>query len=152
MYKLKEIKDNAVNKKLKKLLVGKRVLFLENDFGHYHADGNFEIWLMENKIQYNSIFGISSVNMEYIIEVINHFDVIAFETTWTYEISQKIKEYLMKSRSKKIIIECFIGSEPSWYYKPKGIVHDLYTIGSGDEDMDNWDFYKLRVNKPYWED
>lgn len=151
MYKVKEIKDNDVNKKLLKLLKGRRVLFLENDFGHYHADGNFEIWLMENKIQYNSLLNIENLPMEYIIEVVKHFDTIAFQTTWTYDVTRTLKEYLMKLKDKKTIIECFIGNDPSWDYKPKGIVHDLYCLGSGDEDMDEWDFYKLRINKPYWE-
>ncbi len=73
---------------------------------------------------------------EYIIKQIDWFDVIVYQTTWTYEISHAIAEYLRNSNEKKIIVECYM-SEPSFYRKPKGIVHDMY----------NWtcDHYSERV-------
>jgi hypothetical protein len=149
MWKLQEIKDNAVHKSLLKVFKGQRILFLEN--GDYMDDcvGNFHIWVRENKIEHNTLFDIRKLDMEYIKNQINNFDVIAFQTTWTYEVSHKLSEYIQKLKDKKIVVECYI-KEPTWFYKPKGVVHDVYVLHS-DEDMDTWEFNKLRINKPIWE-
>jgi hypothetical protein len=151
MWKVKDIKNNDVHKAMLKLFEGRNVLFLENDNGLHNAVGNLEIWLMENKIKYNALYSVGDLSLEYIKGQIDYADIIAFETTWTYEISRKIEEYLTKSKDKKIIVECYI-SEPSWWRKPKGVVHDMYALASNEEDMDDWEFKKLRLNKALWED
>lgn len=155
-WKVKEIKDNIVNKELLKVLFNKNVLFLENDNSLTDAVGNFEIWLRHNKIQYNGLFSINDLaklegGFEYIKQQIDWYDVIAFQTTWTYEVSRVIEKYLRALKNKKIIIECYI-YEPSWFYKPKGIRHDMYALASNDEKMDEWEFKKLRLKKAVWED
>ena len=72
MPKLEEIKHNNIHNEILKVFSGKRVLFLENDFGLYHADGNLEIWLIENKIQYNVLFNVRELNIEYIKKQLGH--------------------------------------------------------------------------------
>ena len=151
MWKLQDIKQNEVHKSLIKTFNGRRILFLENDNTLSNAVGNFEIWLRENKMEFNSLFDIRALPLEYIKEQISWFDVIAFETTWTYEISGTIREFLTKSKDKKTILECYI-CDPTWWRKPKGVIHDMYVLKSSDEDMDMWNFDKLRINKATWED
>ena len=103
---------------------GKTTLFLENDKGLYNCDGHLESWLIENKQKYNVLYCIDQLPMEYIIEQIEWYDVIAFQTTWTYEVADNIKKLLFKHkfRQQKIIVECVSG-EPTWYYLPKGMAN-----------------------------
>lgn len=148
---LEEIKENKVHKSMLKVLDGKRVLFLENDYGLFDTAGNFEKWLRENKVQYNALFNLSELdNLKYIKDMINYFDVIAFETTWTYEISQQIKAHVAQMKTKKIIVECYT-SKPTWSFQPKGVIHDVYVLDSFSSDMDDWKFKKLRLTKGIWE-
>lgn len=150
MERVKEIKNNVVHKSMLKLFSGKDILFLENDNRLHGPVGNLEIWLIENKIKYNSLFNVSDLSMEYIKGQIAYADIIAFETTWTYEVSKNIEKFLTLSKDKKIIVECYI-CDPSWYYKPKGVVHDMYVLDSYGDEMDNWELKKLRINKATWE-
>jgi len=152
MWKLQEIKNNKVHKDMLKLFAGKRILFLENSNSLHVGVGNFEIWLRENKMEFNALFDVGSLSMDYIKGQIEYFDVIAFQTTWTYEVSRNISEFLKKSKDKKIIVESCIGKDPTWFYKPKGVVHDMYMLQPFSEDMDDWEFKKLRLNKATWED
>jgi hypothetical protein len=151
MRELKEIKNNVVNKSMLKVLRNKNILFLENDNSLHDAVGNFETWLVENKVRNNVLYDVQHLSLDYIKGQIDYADVIAFQTTWTYEVSQTLREYLTKLKNKKIIIECYI-SEPTWWRKPKGVIHDIYVLHSAMEDMDDWDFKKLRLNKAIWED
>jgi hypothetical protein len=154
-FQITEFKNNKVHKQLLKLFAGRDVLFLENSIGLHDAVGNLERWLIENKVKYNAIFSIGDLGkleggVDYIMERISESDIIVFETTWTYDISKILEKKIAAMKNKKIIVEVYI-SEPSWWYKPKGVKHDVYVFSSEDEDMDNWDFDKLRLNKPIWE-
>ena len=146
---IKEIKQNKVHKDMLKIFNNKDILFLENGQSHQNCDGNLEIWLIENKIRYNSLYNISKLPLEYVKNQIEYYDIIAFQTTWTYEISKTLEEYISKLENRKVIVECYI-NEPSWNYKPK-VIHDVYILNSFGDDMDDWTFDKLRTNKPYWE-
>lgn len=131
--------------KLQSVLYKKDCLFLER--GNYLEDciRLFYNWIVENKIEHNILFDLSNANLDYIKNQINRFDVIVFQTTWTYEISHTLYEYLKNLKDKKIIIECYI-NEPSWYYKPKGIIHDVFILNP-DEDIDNWELNKLTFRR-----
>ena len=151
MFKLKEIKNNSIHKSMLKAFSGKDILFLENDNGLFDSAGSFEIWLIENKIKYNVLYNVSELPLEYIKGQIECADVIAFETTWTYKISKDIKEFLISYKRKKLVVECYI-DKPTWCRKPVGVIHDMYVLGSYGDDMDEWYFKKLRINKGTWED
>lgn len=151
MRELTEIKNNKVHKSLLKLFDGQRILFLENDNGLYNSVGNFETWLVENKIRYNALFDVSNLSMDYIKGQIEWANIIVFETTWTYEVARNIENFLTAYKDKKIIMECYI-HEPSWWRKPKGVIHDMYVLQSSGNDMDDWNLDKLRVNKATWDD
>lgn len=151
MWKLKEIKNNDIHKSMLKVFEGKRVLFLENSCTLHDDIGNLEIWLREQKMEFNALYDVGKLPLDYIAKQISYYDIIAFQTTWTYEVSRNIEEFLTKYKTKKTIVECYI-SEPSYFKKPKGVVHDMYVLSPGDDDMDEWEFKKLRINKATWED
>ena len=152
MYdRITEIKNNKVHKEMLKTFSGKDILFLENDNQLHGPVGNFEFWLIENKIKYNALYSVNDLSLEYIKGQIDYADVIAFETTWTYEVSRNIETFLTASKSKKIIVECYT-NEPSWWVKPKGVVHDMYALNSYGDDMDEFEFKKLRLKKATYED
>jgi len=143
MYEdLEKIIDNELHRKLLKITKGKRVLFLENDFTMHNAVGNFYDWCKLTNTEHNCLFNIGKLPLQYILEQIDWFDIISFQTTWTYKISHVLEEEIKKLKSKKIVIECYT-NEPSYYRKPKGIKHDLYTLNSYGDDMDNWELKKL---------
>lgn len=150
MHRVEEFKNNNVNKQMLKTFANKRVLFLENDFTMHNSIGNFWLWCREHKIEHNCLYNIAKLPLEYTLEQIEWFDVIAFQTQWVYEISKQLETALTKSKDKKIIVECYI-SEPSWYRKPN-VVHDVFVLDSHYYDMDTWKFNKLRLKKAYWED
>lgn len=146
---VEEFKDNEINKQLLKTFKGKRVLFIENDFTMHNSVGNFWRWCIENKIEYNCLFNVSKLPLEYTTEQLKWFDVIAFQTQWVYEVSHKLHEIVSNMKDKKIVVECYIG-DPTWYVKPK-VVHDVYILKSHGDDMDDWKFRKLRLKKAIWE-
>jgi hypothetical protein len=146
----REMEETPIYKaavKMLKLLSGKRILFLESDFTLNHSVGNFHKWCIENKMDHNSLYNISGLPIEYIMEQIDWFDVIAFETTWTYNISHLLKERVSNLRTKKIIIECYI-YEPTWIRKPK-VIHDVYILKASDDDLAEWEFDKLKIRVNY---
>lgn len=154
-YQVTEFKNNKVHAQLLKLFKGRDVLFLENSISLHDAVGNAERWMIENKIKYNSIFSIGDLGkleggVDYIMERIRESDIIVFETTWTYEISHILHEKIAAMKDKKTVVQVYI-HEPTWWYKPKGVKHDVYVFSSCDEDMDTWELHKLRLNKPIWE-
>lgn len=139
----------TVTKNLLDTLKDQRVLFLENDTGLYNGLDTLENILIENKIKYNCLFDLTSVSKEYILRQIEMFDVIVFQTTWTYEISNELYEFLKTSKDPKIIIEHYIG-DPSWYYKPD-VIHDVFICKMNEDyDEEDWSFYKLS-DEPYWD-
>lgn len=150
MWQISEFKDNGINKSLLKQFKGQRLLFLENDFTLNHAVGNFFKWCIENKIEYNVLFNLKHLPIDYIIEQVGWFDVIVFETQWVDDNAKELQSKISSLKDKKTVLECYI-HEPTWFYKPKGIKHDVFVLSSNDEDMDEWKLNKLRLNKAIWE-
>ena len=139
-----EIINNKVNKNMLKLFKGKRILFLENDYSLPEDSGeNLARWLIEQKIEHNALYNLEALPFDYIMDQIQWFDVIVFETTWTYDIAKKLFDAITKMSRKKIFVEVYI-DKPSWYRKPKGIVHDLYIIQTYGISMNDWKFEKLK--------
>lgn len=141
---MKTAKENIIEN-----LKGKRVLFLEGDNGLYHGLEQIEQVLKEAAIEYKALYNVRQLPIREIIESINEYDAIIFQTQWVYEISEEIKKFAFGMTTKKIFIECYI-SEPSWYYKPD-VIHDVYifkgTLRYLDDEMK---FYKLS-EEPYWD-
>lgn len=141
---------------IKKVLAGKKVLFLENDNGlsDYGGQTEFEDILKKNGIEYTLMLGLSdNYTMEEIVKAIHSHDCIVFMTQWVYEIAQKLRDFMFSLQEKKIVIEVYI-NEPSWYYKPKDAVHDVYIYTCqviwDEADKETESFYKL-TDKPYWD-
>ncbi len=149
MYEITDFKNNEINKKMLKTFERKSLLFLENDNSLSSSVGNFHRWCVHNKIETNSLFKVGELPMEYIKKQIDYFDVIVFQTQWVYEISKQLEQHLSTMKDKKIVIECYI-HEPSWWHKPK-VVHDVFVLNCPFDDMDDWEFHKLRINKGIWE-
>jgi hypothetical protein len=139
-------KYETVKQNLLQLLIGKKVLFLENDDGLYHGLDKLEKFLIKNKIEYSCLFDLSTFEFDYIVKKIFEHDVIVFQTQWVYKISHQLKEFAYGMQVKKIFIECYLG-DPTWYHKPN-VIHDVYILRS--YESTDWKFYKLSA-KPYWE-
>ena len=129
-----------------KLFAGKDILFLENDNSLYETIGNLEDWLIESKIRYNALFDIESLSLDYIMKRIEWSDIICFETQWVYPKSFEIKDAVSKMKQKKTIVEVYV-DQPTWRMKPKEFIHDVYTISTYGEDMDEWNFEKLKIRR-----
>lgn len=145
---MKTAKQNII-----KVLNGKRMLFLENSNELDNGLDRLELFIKANGIKYSTLFGISKKPLEDTIKQIQAHDGIIFQTQWVYQISRDIKEFMFGLKDKKIVIECCI-CDPSWYYKPEGIAHDLYMLKPTEEWEENygreWEFYKI-TDKPYWD-
>lgn len=144
MTKINNPIDNIIS-----TLKNKKILFLENDLGLYNGLEKIENILIENNIEYTCIFDVESIDMKDILNKIKECDAIIFQTSWVYEKSKLLREYLFNSKDKKIIIECFRGVDPTWYYKPD-VVHDVYITQPPIFSDSKWIFYKLS-DDPYWE-
>ena len=72
--------NNTTQKELLSICQKQRVLFLENDFTLNHAVGNFFKWCIDNKIEYNALFNLQKLSTDYVLEQVQWFDVIAFQT------------------------------------------------------------------------
>lgn len=130
-------------------LTGKKVLFLENDNGLYNGLDQFEQILIDNNIEYKCLFDVQGQELSSIIKAIKECDAIVFQTTWVYEKSRMLRDYLFESVDKKIIIECFSRVDPTWFYKPD-VVHDVYIAQHMFFRDPEWTFCKL-TKKPYWD-
>jgi len=142
---------NTPTQNIFKTLNGKRVIFLENSNGLYHGLDVFENILKERGIKYKILLNLSQLPIDRVLKDINNTDVIVFQTQWVYPISNKLFEYISSLKKKKIIVEVPVGNHPTWDYKPKGIIHDVYWYRYLDEgdDRKKEGFYKLS-RKPYW--
>lgn len=145
---------NTPEQNVVKTLKGKKVLFLENDNVLQNGLDEFERILKKEGIDYTVLFDLSNTPLETIVTAINECDVIVFQTTWVYEISNKLFDYVSSLPDKKIVVEVFI-NEPTWYYASQhGTHHDVYIYSCmtfyGDADKDTEKFYKL-TDKPYWD-
>lgn len=136
--------------KLSKLLSGKRILFLENDYGLYHGLDWIEEWLIDNKVQYNCLYNLQELPLGYITEMLGWYDALIFQSQFVYSKSRDLRDYIIKSRDKKLIIEA-AGYKPHFEEKPRGIIHDVYTIrvqsddARGEEmDVESWKIKRLK--------
>lgn len=132
------------------VLVGRKILFLENDNGLYYGLNKLEDFLKEKNLKYKCIFEVGEQPWAKVKKAIDTSNVIIFQTQWVFPISKKISEYCFSLRQPKIFIEVPVGSDPTWYYKPDGIPHDVYFLRIGVFKDDPWQFYKLS-SKPYWD-
>lgn len=135
-------------------LKGKKVIFLENGTDKYLDNGlqNVEAFLKEKKIKYKIWNVDPEVNsFEKTLLQIKKHDAIIFQSQWLYDISKKLNLYMRESKEKKIIIEVYVGCDPTWYYHPEGVVHDVYILPAPLERTypREWRFYKLS-DKAYW--
>lgn len=131
-------------------LKGKKVLFLENDNGLYHGLDEMEELFIEHKIDFKCLFEVNELPFEKILSEIKDCDAIVFQTQWVYEVSKKIRDFMYESTDKKIVIECYLGNDPTWYYKPDA-VHDVFICKPPTfKAWDEWKFFKLS-KKPYWD-
>lgn len=148
------------DKNIKELfLSGKKILFIENDYGLYNGLDHIEAFLIENKVQYNALYNCRELSFEYVTDMVKWYEVIIFQTQWVYDSSLKLSQHFMESKDKKIFVEVPVGREGTWYYKPD-VVHDIYQLSvdkygvsdipKGDPSI--WDVYKLRKDKAIWHD
>ena len=119
----------------------KEVLFLENGNRLDSSAENFRRILTYEKIPHNCLYSIGKLPIEYIIEQISWYEVIAFQTTGISKISQILKQHLLELTDKKTIIQCF-NDKPMFYYQPEGVVHDIYVLKSNLGDMKYWKYCK----------
>lgn len=139
---------STINKQLLDLCKDNQILFLENDYGLHNSVGEFYKWTVENKIRTHALFNISALPFEYIEGMIDWYDLIVFETQWVYEISERLKKHISELKSKKTILECYTG-QPTWSQKPD-VIHDVYILNSGNDDMKYWKLHQLKKDKHYW--
>lgn len=144
-----------VEEKVLDLFKEKETLFIENDWGLYNTVGVLEQFLIENKCQYHTILDLERISMEVIISTIEMHDIIVFESQYVGERAQELLKFLYNDKSmKKKVVECYI-HEPHWWRKPKGILSDMYVLTTSqewdDNDFEEWEFNKLRVEKAIWE-
>jgi len=130
---------------------GKKVLLIENDNGFDYSVGKFYNWMLENNVDSYALFDAKELPKEYVISKILEYDVIAFQSTFTYEESRELAEYVIGLKEPKTIFQIVI-NEPKFYYKPKDIVHDIYMLDSHNEDVKEWSCKQLREDKAIWED
>lgn len=142
--------NNTTQKELLSICQKQRVLFLENDFTLNHAVGNFFKWCIDNKIEYNALFNLQKLSTDYVLEQVQWFDVIAFQTQWVDDNARELKTKIASMKESKKIIECYI-HEPTWFYKPNGVVHDVFVLDCYKKAIEDWKLKKLRLNKAIWE-
>lgn len=134
---------NYINQNFK----DKKFLFIENDWGLYRELKILEDVLIDNKIRYHTMFNLSKIPIEAILEVISMADVIVWQSTYTTEISQSLLK-LIDNYPEKIFIECPI-NEPLLYYK-NDVVPDFYVLDIYENDDSYWRLNKLS-DKPIWQ-
>jgi len=134
---------------------GQSVLFLERDNGLHNAVGNFETILLEQQVKYNALFRIDKLPMEYIIEQLEFFEIIVFQTGWDSDISENLEKllYSKKFERPKIIVECF-SSRPTWDQQ-QPVDHEFYVFRDwSDEDRSvdrsEWGFKQLTKERLVW--
>jgi hypothetical protein len=130
----------------------KRVAFLEN--GHFLFDECETVgeYLSENKIDFTAICDVQKQGMEAVLRQCRDKDVIIYQTTWTYEVSNQLKKAFMSIQNpefKKSFVEISAG-EPTFTKVPKGVIHELYALDIYERDEPEWVFIKLNKVTPYW--
>ena len=146
-------KKSTVHKEMVKMMKKSgRIIFLENAPCLDECVDYMRSWLIEMKIKHDCLYNIEKLPFDYLADMLDMADTIIFQTTGSMQIVGQIEEYLLKSKDKKKIINCYI-NEPIMFFQPDGVIHDIWVINSHSEDMTEWDSCKkLRKGKGYWED
>ncbi len=135
-----------------KVLSGKKIAFLENGDCLEDESESLALFMRNNNIEYECIFNIEAIGLEETLRKCRNIDVIVYQTTWVYTVSQDLKKAFMSINNpefKKIFIEIYI-STPTFIRKPKGVIHDMYILMNYDRPVEEWEFDKLKINQPYW--
>ncbi len=140
---------NTPRENIIKTLSGKKVLFLEGDWGLYDGLDEFEKILKSVDIEYKALFNIEQMPLDDILEEIKQFDAIVFMSQWVYDRSLELKRYMLSSQDKKTVVEVYI-DKPTYSAVPNGVVHDIYiyTVAMyfGEAEEGTEEFYKLSDN------
>lgn len=144
---------NTPTQNIIETLKGKKVLFLENSNSLEYGLKEFEKILKEANIKYKTLFKLQDLQPPIIMEAIDNYEAIVFQTTWKTSISREIYDYVGSLSEKKIIVECFL-KEPTWYYASQhGTHHDVYLYSCpvfyDKVKKEEEEFYKL-TEKAYW--
>lgn len=128
-----------------------KILMLERDSDTYNSVGAFRKILIDEKIEHNCLFRVHKLPVDYIVEQLEWFDIIVFETTWVSEVSQRLKKLLFNHKFEfhKTIIEC-CGYMPSWHAVPLGLPNDhkFYAfIGHQTDHESDMEYYQLKSNE-----
>jgi hypothetical protein len=131
----------------------KNLLFIENDNSFSSSVQEFHNIIKRAGIKHTVMFNLSEQPLEEIKKQIQKHDGIVFMTQWVYPISKTISEYMRSLKKKKIVVQCYLG-DPTWYYQPDDVPHEIYIykcmVQWGEPDKETESFYKLS-NKPYWD-
>jgi hypothetical protein len=145
---VKTAKENIIE-----VLGGKKMIFLENGGELDNGLDRLQEFMATNGLENTVLLYLQKLELDNIIQQINQHDGIIFQTQWVYKISKDLKEYMFSLKAKKIVVECCI-CDPTWYYKPEGIAHDLYIVKPSEEWEEKhgreWEFYEI-TDKPYWD-
>lgn len=133
--------SDEINKQIKSAVGNKKILFIENDNNFSYGIGDFYQWTLKNNVDSFSLFSSRTLPKEYVISKIIEYEVIAFQSTFTYEESRDLVNFVLSLKDKKTIIQIPIGNEQFFYYKPKDVVHDIYVLHtfSFDHKVNEWD-------------
>lgn len=157
----------GVKKELKKLLKGKRILFIEGDNGLYNYVGEFEKFLVRNKIPYHTILNAGEMSLKGIQKLVNAHDVIVWQSQYVSQTALDIMDLLFNDKlttpqgqgasieqypqNAKILLECYI-VDPLYWYKPKGLKKRLMGLTNLHGNEEHWELYEFKDDhKPIWE-
>jgi len=146
----------AKHEDMLKVFGGKHILFLERDCSLSSVVRAFEKWLIENKIHYNVLYDVGNLSLSYIEDQLRYgpWNFIAFQSTWTTDVTQKMYTAFKNMEMQYSIVECYI-NEPHFYYTPKSIAnHVVYVLthcGICSDDSSDFELIKLRKRKSIWE-
>ena len=122
--------SRSPSQQLLDLCKNNRVAFLENgDYLDEDSETVFK-YLFENGIDCTAICKVEEQGLESVLRQCRDKNVIIFQTTWTYSVSQELKKAFMSIQNlefKKTFIEIFV-SEPTFSRVPKGVIHNIYAF------------------------
>jgi hypothetical protein len=119
------------------------VLFLENDSKLRGAVYNFSEWCFENKIKHNSLHLVHALPIGYLSVIIEDVEVLVFESSGYSKGRGKIEDFLLdKHTPPKRIIECYT-TNPNFRTLPPGCQHQMWTLKSNDQNMNDWVLTKV---------
>lgn len=127
-----EIKNyNEISEEIRSVLGGKKILFLENDGILSYSVGNFYRWTLENNIDSFCLFHIRHLPKEFVASKIIEYDVIAYQTTYTYEETRNLVKFVIELPFPKTIIEC---ARESHFSKQTAPQHRIFALNCLDDD------------------